>query len=198
MKKNIVVLATASVLLLAMLFGGHSPASVLAQSNGTNSGTVEVVPSDDQTPQATQAQSTTPSTQPAQNSPQQSTGSGDSNNLFNKEDNGYAAILNRMCAGANFDINSSCSNLNSGQTDALGAMSNMIKSIVNLLSIIVGVVAVFMIIIGGLRYITSGGDSSNVNSAKNTILYAIVGLVVVAMSQVIVQFVIGKLTAATS
>jgi hypothetical protein len=49
-----------------------------------------------------------------------------------------------------------------------------------------------MIIIGGLKYITSGGDSSNVTGAKNTILYAVVGLVVVAMAQFIVRFVLTK------
>ena len=57
---------------------------------------------------------------------------------------------------------------------------------------IVGVVAVIMIIIGGLKYITSSGDSNNVSSAKNTILYAIIGLVVVVLAQVIVRFVVTK------
>jgi hypothetical protein len=51
-----------------------------------------------------------------------------------------------------------------------------------------------MIIIGGLKYITSSGDSNNITSAKNTILYAIIGLVVVALAQFIVKFVLGKAT----
>ena len=51
-----------------------------------------------------------------------------------------------------------------------------------------------MIIIGGLRYITSGGDSGNVTGAKNTILYAVVGLIVVALAQVIVRFVVNRAT----
>ena len=58
--------------------------------------------------------------------------------------------------------------------------------------LVVGVIAVIMIIIGGLRYITSGGDSNNTKGAKDTILYAIIGLVVVAMAQVIVKFVLNK------
>jgi hypothetical protein len=57
------------------------------------------------------------------------------------------------------------------------------------------VVAVIMIIVGGLKYITSGGDSGNITSAKNTILYAIVGLIVVALAQIIVRFVLERATA---
>jgi hypothetical protein len=65
-------------------------------------------------------------------------------------------------------------------------------------SLVVGVVAVIMIIIAGFKYITSGGDSGNVTSAKNTILYAIIGLVVVALSQFIVKFVLGRITTTIS
>ena len=78
----------------------------------------------------------------------------------------------------------------SGQTsDGLNAL---ITKIINIFSVIVGVVAVIMIIWGGFRYITSGGDSNNVGAAKNTILYAIVGLIIVALAQVIVRFVLGS------
>lgn len=70
------------------------------------------------------------------------------------------------------------------------SLHGTIHTVVNVLSIVVGVIAVIMIIIGGLKYITSSGDSSSVNSAKNTILYAIVGLVVVALAQSIVRFVL--------
>jgi hypothetical protein len=53
---------------------------------------------------------------------------------------------------------------------------------------------VIMIIVGGFRYITSGGNDASVTAAKNTILYAIIGLVVVALAQIIVRFTLGKLT----
>jgi hypothetical protein len=51
-------------------------------------------------------------------------------------------------------------------------------------------VAVIMIIYGGFRYITSGGDSNRVGSAKNTLIYAIIGLIIVALAQLIVHFVL--------
>ena len=69
-----------------------------------------------------------------------------------------------------------------------------VETVINILSLIVGVVAVIMIIIGGLKYITSAGDSNNISSAKNTILYAIIGLVVVALAQVIVRFVLNNVS----
>lgn len=73
-------------------------------------------------------------------------------------------------------------------------MDTIIKNVIDIVSLIVGVAAVVMIIIGGLRYVTSNGDSGQVGNAKNTILYAVVGLVVVALAQVIVKFVVAKAT----
>jgi len=72
-------------------------------------------------------------------------------------------------------------------------VNSIIKDVVNILSFVVGVVAVIMVIVGGLKYITSGGDSNSVNSAKNTILYAVIGLVVVALAQIIVRFVLTRI-----
>lgn len=101
------------------------------------------------------------------------------------------AISQGLCAGSNLDAtNTSCSP--SAQTDATDQVNNIIKLVINIFSLIVGVASVIMIIIGGLRYIISGGDSGNVTSAKNTILYAIIGLVVVALAQIIVQFVLNR------
>jgi hypothetical protein len=76
--------------------------------------------------------------------------------------------------------------------EASGTVDKIIKLVINIFSLVVGVVAVIMIIVGGLKYITSSGDSGNVTGAKNTILYAIIGLVVVALAQVIVRFVLNK------
>ncbi len=94
------------------------------------------------------------------------------------------------CKGANLQ-NTAC---NPGQTaDAQLRINSVIAAAINILSLIVGVISVIMIIVGGLKYITSAGDSSGVNSAKNTILYAIIGLAVTAMAQIIVRFVLGRI-----
>lgn len=80
-----------------------------------------------------------------------------------------------------------------GCTNGGGPSVNLIiKTVVNILSFIAGIAAVIMIIVAGLKYVTSSGDTSNTASAKNTLLYAIVGLIVVALAQIIVRFVIGK------
>ena len=76
-------------------------------------------------------------------------------------------------------------------------VNTLIQQVINVLSAIVGIVAVIMIIIGGFRYITSGGSPDKVTSAKNTILYGLIGLIIVALAQVIVKFVISKVTTTT-
>jgi len=77
-------------------------------------------------------------------------------------------------------------------------VSDAIKKVVNIFSAIIGIVAVIMIIYGGFKYISSGGDSGNVTSAKNTIIYAVIGLIIVAMAQFIVQFVLGRIVPQTT
>jgi hypothetical protein len=72
--------------------------------------------------------------------------------------------------------------------------TNLIATIVNVLLFIVGAIAVVMIIIGGIMYATSAGDSGQVTKAKNTILYAVIGLVVAFLAFAIVQFVVTKFT----
>lgn len=101
----------------------------------------------------------------------------------------YAANVNES---VNCGSNLSISQENCGISDTGTNLDGMIKFAINLFSVIVGIIAVVMIIVGGLKYITSGGDSGDITSAKNTILYAIVGLVVVALAQFIVHFVLAK------
>jgi hypothetical protein len=67
-------------------------------------------------------------------------------------------------------------------------LTKVIKLVIQIISAIVGVAAVIMVIIGGMKYVTSGGDASKIASAKNTIVYAIVGLIIVALAQAIVRF----------
>ena len=104
-------------------------------------------------------------------------------------------IDRNLCSGANLDFSGN-SGSSCGSGEASSAITNVIHSIVNILSILVGIVAVIMIIVGGLRYITSGGNDTSVTGAKNTILYAVVGLVIVALAQLIVHFVLSRLSSA--
>lgn len=67
---------------------------------------------------------------------------------------------------------------------------DVIKTIVNALLFFIGVVAVIMIIWAGIQYTTSAGDSSKVATAKNTIVYAVIGLIVAIFAYAIVNFVV--------
>lgn len=58
--------------------------------------------------------------------------------------------------------------------------------------LIVGLISVIMLVYGGLRYILSGGDSKKVTDAKNTILYAIIGLIISLLAYAIVKFVLNS------
>jgi len=69
---------------------------------------------------------------------------------------------------------------------------------VNLFLFVIGAVAVIMIIFGGFKYVISGGDSSAVTSAKNTILYAIIGLIIALLAYAIIDFVLQTITSSTS
>lgn len=73
------------------------------------------------------------------------------------------------------------------------SVESILKTIVTTLSFIVGAISVIMIVIGGLRYVLSAGDSNAVNGAKNTILYAVIGLVVAFSAFAIVNFVLNAL-----
>lgn len=76
------------------------------------------------------------------------------------------------------------------QPDQLFGDGGIFQQITNVLLFAIGVLSVVMLIIGGLRYVISGGNKDAVNSAKNTILYAIVGLIVSLLSYAVVDFVI--------
>ena len=71
-------------------------------------------------------------------------------------------------------------------------LNNVIKTVINFLSVAVGLFAVIELIYGGFRYITSGGDSGKISGAKNHLIYALLGLVIVAVAQVIVRVVLVK------
>ncbi len=78
------------------------------------------------------------------------------------------------------------------QVTQLFGDNGIFQTVTNVLLFLVGAISVIMIIIGGLRYVLSGGESSAVHSSKNTILYAIVGLIVSILAYAIIAFVISS------
>jgi len=111
------------------------------------------------------------------------------------------AVANGACSGANTAFtgegtdtsgNTVSGNCNATTDDA--NLNKLIRDVINIFSIIVGAISVLMIIYGGFRYITSSGDSGKVTNAKKTIMYALIGLAIVGLSQLIVYFVLTKST----
>lgn len=92
----------------------------------------------------------------------------------------------KNAAGANNDT--SCGPKNEQQC----TIGDRVSTVVNILLFIIGTVSVIMIILGGLRYVLSNGDSTQITNAKNTILYAVIGLVVALLAYAIVNFVVSQ------
>ncbi|MDX2776377.1 hypothetical protein PV379_03360 [Streptomyces caniscabiei] len=80
------------------------------------------------------------------------------------------------------------------QQENLFGDGGLFQTITNVLLFVIGAISVIMLIIGGIRYVVSGGDSSAVTSAKNTILYAVIGIVVAILAYAMVNFVITSFT----
>lgn len=100
----------------------------------------------------------------------------------------FSGAKSQACSGISLHDNTPCDSA-SGTT-----LSDILKVALNILSIVVGIIAVVMIIVGGIKYALSQGESNNTNSARNTIIYAIVGMVIVALAQIIVRFVFNNIS----
>lgn len=79
------------------------------------------------------------------------------------------------------------------QSNSIFGQSGVLTKIARLIAIVIGVAAVIMIIVGGLQYVLASGDPSNITNAKNTILYAIIGVVVALLAQGIISFVLVRI-----
>lgn len=103
-------------------------------------------------------------------------------------------FITQLIHFANAQTDAACIGLVSagGTCDAGKGLTGGFQTIANTLIFIVGAISVLMVIIGALRYVLSGGDSAGLKSAKDTILYALIGVVVAMLSYALVAFVIGR------
>lgn len=91
-------------------------------------------------------------------------------------------------------VNCSAPSGKAGQLTLFGQTGSIFQVVADTLIFIVGAVSVIMLIIGGLRYVLSSGESTAVKGAKDTILYAIVGIIVAILAFAAVSFVAGQFT----
>jgi|GEM_PF-1153742 len=98
----------------------------------------------------------------------------------------FTGATNQACSGVN---------LQPGATTCTGASSSitsLVRSVIFVISWIVGIASIFMIIFGSFRFITSGGDSNATASARNTVIYALIGLAIAAIAQLLIYFVLDQ------
>lgn len=94
------------------------------------------------------------------------------------------------CTGVN------CVTTGASKADTGGGsnVNTFIRRIVNILLFVLGAIAVIMIVLGGIKFTTSNGNAEQIKSAKNTILYSVIGLVVAILAYAIVNFVVQQIT----
>jgi hypothetical protein len=98
-------------------------------------------------------------------------------------------ILNPACSSGDAGSSAVCTAANPSKNPVIEDLGK----ITLIIAFVAGAAAIIMILVGSIQYIISDGDSNKVNSAKNTIIYALVGLLVVALSATIIEFVVNKL-----
>ncbi len=96
------------------------------------------------------------------------------------------------CSTLNISNGADCA-APTGAKPTLFGEGSIFNTVANTLIFLVGAIAVLFLIIGGLRYVVSNGEAKNVEAAKNTILYAIIGIVVAILAYAAVKFVITSL-----
>lgn len=84
------------------------------------------------------------------------------------------------------------------QQDQLFGPDGVFKRITDVLLFIIGAISVIMLIIGGIRYTTSNGESGNIKSAKDTILFAVIGIVIAILAYALVNFVVDSFSASSA
>lgn len=176
MKKTIGALFVVPVLVLSVGVFGAAPAYAATECQTSSVGGV-----------------TTYKTSPAPTNCVQYNKPGDSNSgvLYSFNAAGEKTSCNEKL-GIGGAVNPGCAKGEGQQTELFGS-NGVVTLIINILLFIIGILCVIMIVFGGIRYTTSTGDKNRVDGAKNTIIYAVVGLVVAIVAYALVNWVFGAI-----
>lgn len=102
-----------------------------------------------------------------------------------------ADLFTSACTDTTAQSASTCT---SRRTDnPISGPNGILLKVTRLIAIVAGMAAVILLIVGGIKFVTSSGDSNGVSSAKHTILYALIGLVIIILAQSIITLIISKL-----
>jgi hypothetical protein len=103
-------------------------------------------------------------------------------------------IFEHTCSsGDKISSTSVCNDVNSQAGSSENPVIRVLKVVLNVLSLIGGIIAVIMVIVSGLRYVTSDGDANGAKSAKHTLMYSLIGIAIIVSAQTIVRFVLSRI-----
>ena len=103
-----------------------------------------------------------------------------------------ANVFGDACSNAKVKTSAVCQD-SGAKTNPLTGSNGLLIKITQIIAVVAGAAAVLIIIISGLRYVLANGDTAQAMNARNSILYAVVGLVVIAIAASIISFVVSKL-----
>ena len=104
---------------------------------------------------------------------------------------GAVDFLGDACQVAGAD-SAACNSRDGDRYQIIGA-NGVIARAANMIALVAGVAAVILIFIGAFQFITAAGDSGKITAARKTVMFAIVGLVVIALARTVIVFVVSKL-----
>lgn len=103
-------------------------------------------------------------------------------------------ILSPACGTSGTSSSAVCTDVkNASGHKTADPVTHSLEIIVNIVALVAGAAAVLLILVGSIKYITSAGDSAKVSSAKNTIIYALIGIVVIVAAKTILIYVVNKI-----
>ena len=105
----------------------------------------------------------------------------------------YAVNIFPGCSSGTLSTTTVCKDVTTEQQSNSNEVLVVLKDVINVMSYIVGIAAVILIIVGGLRMVLSGGESKTVQEARSTIFTALIGVFIVAVAQIIVVFVLNRI-----
>ena len=111
--------------------------------------------------------------------------------------NTASAALRDACVDPGTSTSAFCTDTKAASdpsaTNPISGPDGVIVKVARIVAIAAGAVAVIILLIASIQYITANGDSNNIKKARETILYCLIGLVVIALAQTLVQFIVNRI-----
>lgn len=92
------------------------------------------------------------------------------------------------CTGSDASTSAVCTT----KPKDISGSNGILVTVANFVALIAGIAAVIILLIASIKYITAGGDAKEIESAKNTIIYALVGILIILSAKILITYVVGK------